>query len=128
MVIFIGKLEEILISKGATHSIGLLGGFTPNLYNNTDVFEILVETIKTTPYTFAQDLFFGIDASAASFFNDGKYIPSISPFGSGITDVTYFRRFSNPQVITMRYTVATAGAGATQDVLTYTGRARYSTI
>jgi len=62
------------------------------------------------------------------FFNDGKYIPSISPFGSGITDITYFRRFSNPQVITMRYTVATAGAGATQDVLTYTGRARYSTI
>jgi len=67
------KLEEVLVIKGAIHSIGLLGGFTPNLYNNTDVFEILVETTKTTTYIFAQDLFFGIDASAASFFEAGKY-------------------------------------------------------
>lgn len=67
------QLEEVLIVKGATHSTGLLGGFTPNLYNNIDVFEILVETTKTTPYTFSQDLFFGIDASASSFFNNGSY-------------------------------------------------------
>lgn len=67
------KLEEVLVIKGATHSHGLLGGFTPNLYNNMDVFEILVEAIKTTPYTFAQDIFFGIDASAASFFDAGNY-------------------------------------------------------
>lgn len=67
------QLESVLVTKGATHSTGLLGGFTPNLYNNTDVFEILVETTKTTSYTFAQDLFFGIDASASSFFNNGNY-------------------------------------------------------
>lgn len=67
------KLEEILVSKGAVHSIGLLGGFTPNLYNNTDVFKILVETTKTTPYSFAQDVFFGIDAAASTFFDAGGY-------------------------------------------------------
>ncbi|MFZ5376256.1 MAG: phosphopyruvate hydratase [Patescibacteria group bacterium] len=67
------KLEDVLVARGATHSIGLLGGFTPNLYNNTDVFEILVETIKTTPYIFAQDVFFGIDASAKSFYENGSY-------------------------------------------------------
>ena len=72
-VIFQKKLEEILVLKGAIHSTGLLGGFTPNLYNNTDVFEILVETIKTTPYTFAQDIFFGIDATGSSFYTNGKY-------------------------------------------------------
>lgn len=67
------KLEDVLISKGATHSTGLVGGFTPNLYNNTDAFEILVETIKASPFTFAQDIFFGADMSADSLYGNGKY-------------------------------------------------------
>jgi enolase len=67
------KIEEILILKGAIHSTGVGGGFTPNLYSNTDVFEILIETIKTSQYTFAQDLFFGVDVSAQSLFEGGKY-------------------------------------------------------
>lgn len=72
MVLF-HKLEEVLIAKGAIHSVGLQGGFAPNLYNNTDALEILVETIKTSPYTLAQDLFFGVDIAAAEFFEAGKY-------------------------------------------------------
>lgn len=67
-------LEQVLIVKGAVHSVGLVGGYTPNLFNNIDAFEILVETIKATPYTFAQDLFFGTDMSASSFFESGKYV------------------------------------------------------
>lgn len=67
------KLEEVLMSKGAIHSVGLSGGFAPNLYNNTDAFEILIETIKVSQYTFAQDVFFGVDMSASSFFEAGKY-------------------------------------------------------
>lgn len=68
------KIEEILILKGATHSTGLVGGFTPNLYSNSDVFEILIETIKTSPYTFAQDLFFGVDVAAEQLFTNNKYV------------------------------------------------------
>jgi len=67
------QLEDVLISKGAIHSVGLVGGFTPNLYNNTDAFELLVETAKTSSYTFAQDLFFGVDMAASSLYRDGKY-------------------------------------------------------
>ncbi len=67
------KLEEVLITKGAIHSYGIVGGFTPNLYNNVDAFELLVETTKASPYTFAQDLFFGVDMGANSLFRDGKY-------------------------------------------------------
>jgi len=68
------KLEEVLISKGAVHSVGLVGGFTPNLYNNTDAFELLVETTKASPYTFAQDLFFGVDMAASALYQSGKYV------------------------------------------------------
>jgi enolase len=67
------KLGETLIAKGAVHSVGLDGGFAPNLYNNTDTFEILIETIKNSPYTFIQDLFFGVDIAASEFFQAGKY-------------------------------------------------------
>jgi len=68
------KLREVLIMKGAIHSTGLNGGYTPNLFNNTDAFEIIIETIKATPYTFAQDVFLGADMSASSFYENGKYI------------------------------------------------------
>jgi len=68
------KLREVLILKGAIHSTGVSGGFTPNLFNNTDAFEILIETIKATNYTFAQDVFLGTDIAAAQFHEGGKYV------------------------------------------------------
>jgi enolase len=67
------QFEEVLISKGAIHSTGIVGGFTPNLYSNSDLFEILVETVKTSPYTFAQDIFFGVDIAASTLMENGKY-------------------------------------------------------
>jgi len=72
-VTIFNKLEEVLINKEAIHSVGIVGGFTPNLYNNTDAFEIIIETIKATTYTFAQDLFLGVDMAAANFYEKNKY-------------------------------------------------------
>ncbi len=72
-VTFFQKLGEVLISKNAIHSVGITGGYAPNLYSNIDAFEILVETTKMTPYTYAQDIFLGLDVSASGFFNNGKY-------------------------------------------------------
>lgn len=90
------KIEEILILKGATHSTGIVGGFTPNLYSNSDVFEILIETIKATPYTFAQDLFFGIDAAAEQLFENGKYRlkDKAQPYSSGEL-LEYYKKIRN---------------------------------
>lgn len=72
-VTFFQKLEEVLVSKEAIHSVGKVGGFAPNLYTNTDALEILTETSKTTPFTFAQDLFLGINVSASYLFGDNNY-------------------------------------------------------
>lgn len=66
-------LNQVLEAKNAIHSVGPVGGFTPNLYNNTDVFELLIETAKTTPYVFSQDFFLGVDAAASKFYSGGKY-------------------------------------------------------
>ncbi len=67
------KLEELLISKGAIHSIGVTGGFSPNLYKNTDAFELLIEVIRQTSYNFAQDVFFGLNAAAYDTYEGAKY-------------------------------------------------------
>lgn len=67
------QLSQVLAAKNAIHSVGPVGGFTPNLYNNTDVFELLIETAKTTSYVFSQDFFLGIDAAATKFYSGGKY-------------------------------------------------------
>lgn len=67
------KLGEILKSKGAIHSIGIGGGYAPNLFHNIDVFEILIETVRNTSYTFARDLFFGVDVDADNLLKGNKY-------------------------------------------------------
>jgi enolase len=72
-VSFFRMLDQVLASKDAIRCVGLSGGFAPNLYYNTDAFELMIETAKATPYTFAQDLFFGVDISSTSFFENNKY-------------------------------------------------------
>ncbi|MDQ3009009.1 MAG: enolase [bacterium] len=86
------KLEEVLIAKGAIHSVGVVGGFTPNLYNNIDAFELLVETVKATQYTFAQDLFFGVDMASNEFYEGGKYTLKDRAQGYTATDLLEYYR------------------------------------
>ena len=72
-VVFKQKLEELLVNKGAIHSVGVTGGYSPNLYKNVDAFELLIEAIKTTSYSFAQDIFFGLNSAAQDISENGKY-------------------------------------------------------
>lgn len=67
-------LEQVLIAKNAIHSVGVEGGFAPNLFTNTDALELLLEAMKRTPYAFGQDLFFGLDVAANTFFRGNKYV------------------------------------------------------
>jgi enolase len=67
-------LEQILISKNAIHSVGVEGGFAPNLFTNLDALELLMEAMKRTPYMFGQDLFLGLDVAANTFYKGGKYV------------------------------------------------------
>ncbi len=70
---FFMALEQVLISKNAIHSVGVEGGFAPNLFTNLDALELLLEAMKRTPYLFGQDLFLGLDVAANYFFKNGKY-------------------------------------------------------
>lgn len=73
-VIIFQTLGKVLKAKGAIHSVGIGGGYAPNLYHNIDVFEILMEAIRNTSYVFSRDVFFGIDAAADTLMSGGKYV------------------------------------------------------
>jgi enolase len=53
--------------------VGDEGGYAPNLFTNADALEVLVETIRLSPYALGRDVFLGLDVAANSFFRDGVY-------------------------------------------------------
>lgn len=60
-------VKDILKYRNAVYSVGYEGGFAPNLFTNIDALEILSEAIKSSPYTFGVDIFFGLDLAASTF-------------------------------------------------------------
>ena len=68
------KLQEMLKNQKANYSFGELGGFTPALQKNTDVFEFIVEAARKTNYILSRDFFFGIDTGGDNLVSGGKYL------------------------------------------------------
>lgn len=64
------QVMQILKYRNAVYAVGYEGGFAPNLFTNLDALEILAEAIKTSPYIFGVDIFFGLDLAANSFKRD----------------------------------------------------------
>lgn len=67
-------LKKILARRGAVHSAGDEGGFTPNLFTNLDAFEVVLEAVRDANYTPGGDIFLGLDVAANSIYKDGKYV------------------------------------------------------
>ncbi|HCM38251.1 MAG: Enolase [Candidatus Gottesmanbacteria bacterium GW2011_GWB1_43_11] len=67
------KLKQVLTSRNAIHSVGDEGGFTPNLYTNTDALELMMEAIHMTRYRFGIEIFLGLDLAASNFKSGENY-------------------------------------------------------
>ncbi|NCN45011.1 MAG: hypothetical protein COU63_00335 [Candidatus Pacebacteria bacterium CG10_big_fil_rev_8_21_14_0_10_36_11] len=68
------SLLNILKGRKAGYSTGILGGFTPALQKNTDVFDFIIEAAHKTEYILSRDFFFGLDSGAENLVDRGKYI------------------------------------------------------
>ncbi len=64
---------QVLEQKGALTSVGLEGGYAPNLASNSDALEIFNEAAKVSSYTISKDAFLGIDLGPQNFYKSGKY-------------------------------------------------------
>ncbi|OGY21452.1 MAG: phosphopyruvate hydratase [Candidatus Chisholmbacteria bacterium RIFCSPLOWO2_01_FULL_49_14] len=67
------KIEKVLVKHGAIHSVGVEGGFAPNLYKNADALELILEAVRETHYKYGEDVFLGLDVAASNFYKNGKY-------------------------------------------------------
>jgi enolase len=86
------ELERTLISKNAIHSVGVEGGYAPNLFTNLDALELIMLSIKQTAYEYGHDVFIGLDVAASSFYRGGKYaIKDRSQAFSGKDFIDYYK-------------------------------------
>ena len=67
------KLKQILKQKQYNTNVGDEGGFAPNIKNNTEVFEIIIDAIEKSGYKMYQDFSLGLDVAASTFYKDQKY-------------------------------------------------------
>ena len=67
------KLNEVLVSKNAIHSVGDEGGFAPNLKTNQDAIELLLEAIRACQLALNQQVFIGLDTASSVLKVGNKY-------------------------------------------------------
>lgn len=74
-------LKSILHKKRYTTSVGDEGGFAPNLKNDEEACELIVEAIRSAGLKPGSDVAIALDPAASSFFENGAY--SLSRSGQG---------------------------------------------
>lgn len=67
------NLKSILKNKKYSTSVGDEGGFAPNLNNNEEAVELIIEAITKAGYKPGKDVFIALDSASSSFFENGGY-------------------------------------------------------
>lgn len=66
--------RKILKHRNAIYSVGVEGGYAPNLFTNSEAFDIIVSAIDQTPYRLGNDVFLSLDVAASHFKSNSHYI------------------------------------------------------
>ncbi|MGC8552310.1 MAG: phosphopyruvate hydratase [Phycisphaerae bacterium] len=66
-------LATILKNRGYASGVGDEGGFAPNLSNNAEACDLLMEAITHAGFLPGRDIALAIDPAASSFYRDGMY-------------------------------------------------------
>lgn len=66
-------LKKLLVADGEKIAVGDEGGFAPNIETCDKAFEYISKAVTESGYKLGEEIVFGIDAAADSFFKDGKY-------------------------------------------------------
>jgi len=67
------SLKGVLKKRGLSTAVGDEGGFAPNLDNNEQALETLVEGIQKAGYKPGRDVMLALDVAASEFYSGGKY-------------------------------------------------------
>jgi enolase len=72
-------LRGVCKSKGYNTNVGDEGGFAPDLRSNEEAFELILAAIESAGLKPGRDVKLAIDAAAAEFLKDGKYVVDGKP-------------------------------------------------
>ncbi|HRA34557.1 MAG TPA: phosphopyruvate hydratase [Acidimicrobiales bacterium] len=67
-------LKKLLHDKGLSTAVGDEGGFAPNLANNTEPVELLIQAIEKAGFTPGEDIAIALDPATSEVFKDGAYV------------------------------------------------------
>lgn len=67
------SLKKLLEDKGLSTSVGDEGGFAPNLKNNQEAGDLLVDSIEKAGFKPGEQISLALDVASTEFFKDGKY-------------------------------------------------------
>ena len=67
-------LKNVLRTQKKNTAVGDEGGFAPDLANNEEAIEVVLEAIEKAGFTPGKDVALTLDAAASEFFQDGQYV------------------------------------------------------
>ena len=67
------SLKSILKGKGLATGLGDEGGFAPDLPNNREALDLILEAIQAAGFTPGTDIALGLDVASSEFFENGSY-------------------------------------------------------
>lgn len=67
------SLKGILASKGLSTAVGDEGGFAPDLKNNQEAIELILESIEKSNYTPGEEVSLALDVAASELLKDEEY-------------------------------------------------------
>ncbi|QJC31434.1 phosphopyruvate hydratase [Enterobacteriaceae endosymbiont of Macroplea mutica] len=66
-------LAQVLKTYNMITAVGDEGGYAPNLKNNSEAFDMIIEAITKAGYIIGQDITFAIDCAASELYQNNKY-------------------------------------------------------
>ncbi|MEM9242618.1 MAG: phosphopyruvate hydratase [Pseudomonadota bacterium] len=66
-------LKSVLKKKGLDTAVGDEGGFAPDLDNNKEALDVILESIEKAGYQAGRDIYLGLDIASSEFYKEGKY-------------------------------------------------------
>lgn len=66
-------LKKILNDKGLSTGVGDEGGFAPNLRNNEEPINYIIQAIQQAGYKAGEDISIALDIASSEFYEDGVY-------------------------------------------------------
>lgn len=78
-------LKKVMGERGLSTSVGDEGGFAPNLGNNQEALELIVEAIEAAGFEPGKDVLLALDVASSEFYNADKNVYEIKGEGKEFT-------------------------------------------